>query len=109
MIGTVICFALALSLLNWLLFVGVTLWVDLPDFRKIITEALKPSAPVPGGMGRTETHAGVTAQAVDGTKLAAAAGSLAGAFKKAGAAPTAAAMSMICLILAAILAGVAKL
>jgi hypothetical protein len=46
--------------------------------------------------------------AVNLEKLTAATGTLAGAFKKAGAAPTAAAMSVLCLLLALIAAGVGK-
>ena len=53
---------------------------------------------------------GLTVQqsAIDPTKLAAATGSLAGAFKKAGAAPTAAALSVLFLLVALAAAGVDK-
>ena len=58
----------------------------------------------------TGTGMGVTVQqsAIDPTKLAAATGSLAGAFKKAGPAPTAAAMSVLFLLVALAAAGVTQ-
>jgi hypothetical protein len=61
------------------------------------------ASPARAGLANTETHA-----AVDPTKISAATGSLAGAFKKAGPAPTAAAMSVLCLLVAAIAAGINK-
>ncbi len=86
-------FALALSALNWLLFVAITLLHDLP--ARLV------------GQGR---EGGAAPRSLaDGEKLLEGAGALAGAFRNAGAGPTAAAMSLVCLVVAAIAAGIEKL
>jgi hypothetical protein len=94
MLNTIAIFSLVMCIVNWLLFVGITFWTDLPDLKAIL-RALK--TPPPSGQG-----AGVTVQqsAIDPIKLAAATGNLAGAFKKAGPAPTAAALSVLFLLVA---------
>jgi hypothetical protein len=88
MLINVVWVALIMSALNWLMFVLLTI-IDMRQSQK------RP---------RDEQQAGIT----DAAKIAEATGSLAGAFKKAGAAPTAAAMSVLCLLIALIAAGVAK-
>jgi hypothetical protein len=87
MLDRVAVFALVMCALNWLLFVAITFRNDLPELKNI-----------------SEQRA-----ALDPGKLAEATGSLAGAFKKAGPAPTAAALSVLCLMVAVIAAGVDKL
>jgi len=80
--------ALILGALNWLMFVLLTI-IDMRKFQNL---------------PRDVQQAGIT----DAAKIAEATGSLAGAFKKAGAAPTAAAMSVLFLLIALIAAGVGK-
>jgi hypothetical protein len=95
-LNIVVIVALVLSGLNWLVFAGVTLFVDLPalrQFRAGMTGAVAP---------RSQTTA-------DLDRLVQETGALAGAFRRAGAAPTAAAMSVVCLVIATIAAGIAKL
>jgi hypothetical protein len=96
MLNIVVIAALALSGLNWLLFLGVTLFVDLPALRQF-------------RKGMTGSNAPRSEVSVDLDRLVQETGSLAGAFRRAGAGPTAAAMSVVCLVIAAIAAGVAKL
>jgi hypothetical protein len=102
MISTLFYFSLWAAGVNWALFVLITFWKDLPALKEI-AEFLKASTVRPG-IANTETHT-----VVDPTKIAAATGSLAGAFKKAGPAPTAAAMAVLCVLVAAIAAGIDKL
>lgn len=90
MLSCVAVFALIMSALNWLMFVVL-----------IFQEMLKPSK---AGAARDMQQASLG----DAAKIAEATGSLAGAFKKAGAAPTAAAMSVLFLLMGLIAAGVAK-
>ena len=94
-------FSLVMSGLNWLLFLTLTLAVDKKQIKELI-ETFK-LAPAAGGAGNTQAHA-----AVDPSKLATATGNLAGAFKKAGAAPTAAALSVLFLFAALIAEGITK-
>lgn len=103
MLNNIVVFSLVMCVLNWLLFVGITLIEDLPELRKVINALTSPPSS-PGGIGVTVTHSGI-----DPAKLAAAIGSLAGAFKKAGAAPTAAALSVLFLLAALAAAGIAKI
>ncbi len=88
-------FALALSGLNWLLFVVITFLHDLPALARLSGQAREGGAAAPHGLAESE-------------KLLEGAGMLAGAFRRAGAGPTAAAMSLVCLVVAAISAGVEK-
>ena len=103
MIASLVVVALIMSLLNWALFVYLTLKEDIPDLKKILNAIMAPPAQSPTGMGAV-----VAQSAIDPNKLAAATGSLAGAFKKAGPAPTAAAMSIIFFLLSLIAVGVGK-
>jgi len=96
-------FSLLMCAANWALFVFIVFSRDLPDLRNLWHSLTNPPATGQGGMGVTVQHA-----AVDPAKLATATGTLAGAFKKAGPAPTAAAMSMVFLLVALIAAGVDK-
>ena len=83
--------ALLLSFLNWGVFVFVVLVV-------VLTK--EPAADAAPRVDHVEKHG------LDPSKVIDATGSLASAFKKAGAAPTAAAMCLVCLLIAAIAAGV---
>ena len=103
MLGTIAWFALVMCIANWIMFVLLTLLSDLPELKEVVKKLLAPP-PTPGGMGTTVTHA-----AIDPAKLAAATGSLAGAFKKAGAAPTSAALSVLFLLIAVLAAGADKI
>ncbi len=104
MLTIVAWIALILSALNWLLFVGLTVMSDLPQLRRLLNAMLSTAtARQEAPLERTELQA-----AIDPTKIAAATGSLAGAFKKAGAAPTAAAMSLMFFLFALVAAGVNK-
>jgi hypothetical protein len=103
MLNTIAIVSLIMCIINWLLFVGITFIKDFPDLKSVL-DALK--APPPSA--RTEMGLTVQQSAIDPTKLAAATGSLAGAFKKAGAAPTAAALSVLFLLIALAAAGVDK-
>jgi hypothetical protein len=93
MLTNIVWFSLVMSALSWFLFVYVAIWFDLPRLR----EATAPGGP----LTRTEMHAGVD-------EVAKATGTLAGAFKAAGVAPTAAAMSVLFMLLALVAAGIAK-
>ncbi len=98
-------FALALSGLNWLLFLALTYLHDLPMIEKLVhhvtmTHHVKAA---PGG----ENKAAVAS--IDLGDTLKSSGNLAEAFKKAGAAPTAAALSLACLLVALVASGVAKL
>ena len=94
---TIVTFvALTLSALNWLLFAIITFRHDLPLLDRLARRASGDDAAAPRGF-------------TDGEKLLAGAGALAGAFRRAGAAPTAAAMSLVCLVVATIAAGVERL
>lgn len=88
-------FALALSGLNWLLFVVITFLHDLPALARLAGQTRTGGTAAPHSLA-------------DGEKLLEGAGLLAGAFRRAGAGPTAATMSLVCLIVAAITAGVEK-
>jgi hypothetical protein len=104
MLNTIAIFALALSALNWLLFLMITFLNDIPMLEKLLHHlaAAQPE--------RTERVLGTHGlQAIDLSKVLTSTGSLAGAFKKAGSAPTAAAMSMMCLVIAAAAAGLNKI
>ena len=89
-------FGLALSGLNWLLFVVITFVHDLPALDRVIGRGQDDGAVAPRSLA-------------DGEKLLEGSGMLAGAFRRAGAGPTAAAMSLTCLVVAAVAAGVDKL
>lgn len=80
--------ALLLSFLNWGVFVFIVFFSG------------EPAAAAAPRLDQVEK------QGLDPTKVMAATGSLAGAFKKAGAAPTAAAMCLVCLLIAAVAAGI---
>lgn len=80
--------ALALSFLNWGVFVLVVFAKD------------RAAAAAASGLENVQKHG------LDPGKVMDATGTLAGAFKQAGAAPTAAAMSLVCLLIAAIAAGI---
>jgi hypothetical protein len=103
MLNYIAIFAAVMCGLNWLLFVALTVYADLPELKKVLDSLTRPGPPATG-MGATVTHA-----AIDPTKLAAATGALAGAFKKAGAAPTAAALSVLFILIAALAAGIDKI
>jgi hypothetical protein len=94
MLLIVAIFALVLSGLNWLIFVGVTIAMDLPLLKDTAAVADRRSA----ASGVSETD-----------RLLDATGSMARAFRTAGAAPTAAAMSILCLLVATLAAGVQQL
>ena len=99
-------FALALSGLNWLLFLALTYLHDLPMIEKLVhhvTMTHHVTKAAPGG----DNKAAVAS--IDLGKTLDSSGNLAEAFKKAGAAPSAAAMSMACLLVALVASGVAKL
>jgi hypothetical protein len=96
MLNIVVIAALALSGLNWLLFTGVSLFVDLPALK--LFRARMTAANTARSQG-----------AADLDKLVQETGTLAGAFRRAGAGTTAAAMSLACLVIATIAATVAKL
>jgi hypothetical protein len=95
MLTIVTFFALALSGLSWLLFVVITFLHDLPTLGRLIKHAQDDPAAAPRSLA-------------NGERLLEGAGVLAGAFRRAGAGPTAAAMSLVCLVVAAITAGVEK-
>jgi hypothetical protein len=99
MINTIIIFSLIMCATNWLMFLSFSLIAE----HKLIGELIAAFKRQGSGMGETELQA-----AVDLTKLAGATGDLAGAFKKAGAAPTAAALSVLFLLAALIAAGLTK-
>jgi hypothetical protein len=94
MLNWIAIVSLVLCIANWLLFVFITFVKDLPELKTILNVLMTPP-PAPGGIGVTVQQAGI-----DATKLAAATGTLAGAFKKAGPAPTAAALSVLFLLIA---------
>ena len=99
-------FALALSALNWLLFLALTYLHDLPMIEKLVhhvTMTHHTTKAAPGG----EKKAAVAS--IDLGDTLKSSGDLAEAFKKAGAAPTAAALSFACLLVALVASGVAKL
>jgi hypothetical protein len=104
MLNAIAILALVLCAANWLLFVGITFLKDLPELKSVI-DALKAPPPSAQGAGM-----GVTVQqsTIDPVKLAAATGTLAGAFKKAGPAPTAAALSVLFLLIALAAAAAGK-
>jgi hypothetical protein len=105
MLNNIALFSLVMCAVNWLLFVGITFQRDLPDLKKIVDALTTPPASATtSGMGLT-----VQQSAIDPVKLASATGSLAGAFKKAGPAPTAAALSVLFLLVALAAAGIEKL
>jgi hypothetical protein len=105
MLNVIAWVSLILCILNWLLFLGLTFLNDMPELKRVVDALVNPPpAPAPSGLGVTVQHA-----AVDPVKLASATGSLAGAFKKAGPAPTAAALSVMFMLVALIAAGVEKL
>jgi hypothetical protein len=104
MLHEIAWFSLGMCLSNWLLFVVITVVVDLPQLKALLDALRSSSSSSPPGMGLTVQQA-----AIDPVKLASVTGSLAGAFKKAGPAPTAAALSVLFLIAALIAAGVDKI
>ena len=95
MLNAVIIVALALSGLNWVVFVAVTVIVDLPVLKRMRSQKAEDRSITP--------HSSTNVGAVIGE-----AGTLAGSFRRAGPASTAAAMSMACLAIAAICAGVQR-
>ncbi len=103
MLVTIAGLALILCVLNWLLFVGITLLKDLPDLKRAL-DALLHAPPHPDGAGLVKPHT-----AVDPVELAKATGNLAAAFKKAGPAPTAAALSVLFLLVALAAAGLGRI
>jgi hypothetical protein len=76
MLDIVAGISLVLSVLSWALFVLITFWKDLPELSQVLRHALAPPA-AQAGMGAVVPHA-----AIDPSKVAAATGTLAGAFKK---------------------------
>ena len=96
MLTWVTIMALALSGLNWVVFVAVTVIVNLPILERMGSQKAEGRSVMP--------HSSTDVGAVIGE-----AGTLAGSFHRAGPASTAAAMSMACLAIAAICAGVQKL
>jgi hypothetical protein len=88
-------FALTLSAANWLLFLGLTLVHDVPMIRQLVDHVtgVPPKAKAAVNIGDTLKSSG----------------GLAEAFKKAGAGPTAAAMSLACLLVALVASGVDKI
>jgi hypothetical protein len=104
MATTVTYFALTLSGLNWLLFLGLTLMHDLPMIKKLVHHVTMTHHTTKVG---GETRAEIAS--IDIGKTLDSSGALAAAFKKAGPAPTAAAMSLVCLLIAVIASGVAKI
>ena len=106
MLENIAVFSLVMCAINWLLFVAIVVHRDLPELRELFERLIEPppSGSTAPGMGLTVQHS-----AVDPAKIATATGTLAGAFKKAGPAPTAAAMSIMFLLVALIAAGVEKL
>ena len=103
MLWIVCLVSLILSIANWAVFVFITFAEDIPQLKQLFESLTNPPASQPGGIGVT-----VQQSAFDPSKLTAATGSLAGAFKKAGSGPTAAAMSVMFLLLALVAAGVGK-
>jgi hypothetical protein len=103
MLDYIAWFALVMSAVNWLTFLLLTLLADLPQLKRAFNWWLAPLSKPEEGKTRHEVQSGV-----DPSKIAAATGALAGAFKKAGAAPTAAAMSVIFALIALTAAGVGK-
>jgi hypothetical protein len=105
MLNVIAICSLLMCILNWLLFVGITLWTDIPELKAVLAALKAPPSPGSGVAG-----AGVTVQqsSLDPIKLAAATGNLAGAFKKAGSAPTAAALSVLFLLVALAAAAAGK-
>ena len=95
MLNAVIIVALALSGLNWVVFVAVTVIVDLPVLERMRSQKAEDRSITP--------HSSTDVGTVIGE-----AGTLAGSFRRAGPASTAAAMSMACLAIAAICAGVQR-
>jgi hypothetical protein len=100
MLNVIAIFALVYSGLNWLLFVALTFLNDIPALERLVRKISETREKV--GLAHTEL------QSVDPNKLLQSAGSLAGAFKKAGASPTAAAMSVFGLVVAGVAAGLGK-
>ena len=94
--------ALLMSLLNWLLFVALVVFADLPQIKRVLDELHRHHKAIEARVPELDAKTLI----FDPGKLADATGTLAGAFKKAGAAPTAAAMSVLCLLIALIAAGV---
>jgi hypothetical protein len=105
MLNVIAICSLVLCVLNWLLFLVITLYMDIPELKAVVAALKAP--PSPG----TGAGAGLTVQqsSIDPVKLAAATGNLAGAFKKAGSAPTAAALSVLFLLVALAAAAAGKL
>ena len=103
MLNAIAICSLVMCILNWGLFVAITLWTDIPELKAVVAALTRPPSAGSGGAGVT-----VQQSAVDPVKLAAATGNLAGAFKKAGSAPTAAALSVLFLLVALAAAAVGK-
>ena len=104
MLNAIAIFALVYSGANWLLFILLTFRNDIFALEKLIRKMAEAEHAQPkAGLAHTEL------QAFDPDKLLKSAGSLAGAFKKAGASPTAAAMSVFGLVVAGVAAGLGKL
>jgi hypothetical protein len=97
----VVIFALSLSAANWLLFVGVIVVTNLATIR----QAFRHAPLEPGDRSDAPAHARQVQldQLVDST------GSLARSLRIAGPASSAAAMSLACLVIAAVCAGLDKL
>lgn len=96
MVNVVIWVSLLLCICNWVLFLTITI-------RQVSSTANESQITPPPSLDKTE------AQALNPAELTKEAGALAIAFNKAGAASTAAAMSMICLLFALIAIGVDKI
>jgi hypothetical protein len=94
MLDMVAVFALAMSGLNWLLFLALTWMVDMPALRRRARS----------GPGEALQPHGVT----DGEQLLEGTGKLAGAFRQAGSSATVAAMSLMCLVVSLVAAGLDK-
>src|SRR5580704_7541432 len=95
-------FALTLSGLNWLLFLALTYLHDLPMIEKLVHHVTMTHHVTKAAPGTDKA----AVASIDLGKTLESSGNLAEAFKKAGAAPSAAAMSMACLLVALVASGV---
>jgi hypothetical protein len=95
MLNTVAWVTLALSVLNWILFL-------IAAIQQLFSKVENSQVEAPS-LGHTQQHS------IDVGNIAERTGSLAISFQKAGIAGTAAAMSMICLLLALIASGIDKI
>lgn len=101
MIHTVVIFALALSAANWLLFLAVVVVSNAATIR----HALSKTPMKREDNQDTPAHA----RQLQADKLVESTGVLATSFNIAGPGSSAAAMSLVCLLIAAVSAGIGKL